>query len=98
MRFPLRVEAALDETRLSAEQDVLARVLRLRATCSFRRGQGVWQILLPVAVVDRRAEPPAVRPIIDPSLLFALGGVFVAALLMLAERSRRHDRRGPDAG
>lgn|SRR5581483_6149678 len=97
MKLPLRVEAALDETRLSPEHDVLARVLRLRATCSFGRAEGFWQVLLPVAVIDRRPERPVVRPVIDPSLLFALGSVLAAALVVLAERSRRHGRRGEDA-
>jgi hypothetical protein len=86
MALPLKCTFGLDEAAIGETGEVTVRVLRAGFSWAFAAGGGTWQMLLPVAVVDRREGRRSVRPVIDVNLSVALAG---SLLLLISARRRR---------
>ena len=90
MTLPLRLELTLPETPLPTQRRLSLRVLRCVASLGGGQGGATLAFALPLAVVDREAEPPRTIGVVDYSLL---AGILVAVAPGLALLRRQSGRR-----
>jgi hypothetical protein len=88
--LPLKFKIGLEDAPLAGLDGVSARVFRLGAGWGRNDAAGgMWQMLIPVAVVDRRLGSRRLQSVVDPT--YALIALAAGAWLLRRRRRRKAD-------
>jgi hypothetical protein len=91
MTRALRIRLGFDEAPLTPDRLVFMRAVRVAFSAQLGGAAGVFALARPVAVIDRRVDPPTMRPVLDPTL--AMTGASVGLGLLALTRALLRRRR-----